>query len=63
MHNILWFNDYLKNNWERIVKLNGYDVQREQLLHPWSSIIELISLRVLLLKMFKVFADVKSGGN
>ena len=29
-----------------------------------SSIIELISfLRVLLLKMFKVFADVKSGGN
>ena len=36
---------------------------REQLMHL-SSIIELISfLRVLLLKMFKVFADVKSGGN
>ena len=62
MHNILYFNDYL-NNWERIVKLKGYDAQREQLLHP-SSIIELISfLRILLLKMFKVFADVKSGGN
>ena len=30
------------NNWERILKLNGYDVQREQLSHP-SSIIELIS--------------------
>ena len=38
-------------------------MQKEQLLHP-SSIIELISfLRVLLLKMFKVFTDVKSGGN
>ena len=31
----------------------------EQLLHP-SSIIELISL---FLRMFRVFADVKSGGN
>ena len=38
-------------------------MQREQLLHP-SSIIEVISfLRILLLKMFRVFADVKSGGN
>ena len=38
-------------------------MQREQLLHP-SSITELISfLRILLLKMFRVFADVKSGGN
>ena len=38
-------------------------MQREQLLHP-SSIIELISfLQILLLKMFRVFADVTSGGN
>ena len=38
-------------------------MQREQLLHP-SSIIELISfLRILLFKMFRVFADVKSGGS
>ena len=38
-------------------------MQREQLLHP-SSIIKLTSfLRVLLLKVFKVFANVKSGGN
>ena len=37
-------------------------MQREQLLHP-SSIIELISfLRILLLKMFRAFANVKSGG-
>ena len=53
----------IQNNCDKIVKLNGYDVQKEQLLHP-SSIIGLISfLRVLLLKMFKVFTDVKSGGN
>ena len=52
------------NDWERIVKLNNYDEQRKQPLHP-SSIIELTSfLRILLsLKMFKAFADVKSGGN
>ena len=51
------------NNRERIVKLSGYDVQREQLLHP-SSIIQLISfLQILLLKMFRGFTDVTSGGN
>ena len=38
-------------------------MERGQRLHP-PSIIELISfLRILLLKMFRVFADVKSGGN
>ena len=43
--------------------MNGHDVQRGWLLHP-SPIIELILfLRILLLKMFTVFADVKSGGN
>ena len=51
------------NNRERIVKLSGYDVQREQLLHP-SSIIQLISfLQILLLKMFRGLANVTSGGN
>ena len=53
----------ISNGRERIVKLNGYDEHRDQLLHP-SSINELIPfLRILLLKMFRVFADVKSGGN
>ena len=38
-------------------------MQRGQRLHP-PSIIELTSfLRILLLKMFRVFADVKSGVN
>ena len=44
--------------------MNDYDEQREQLLLPSSVSFELISfLRILLLNMFRVFADDKSEGN